>query len=698
MSPYQRKSIRRNLSEKRQPGAAAARKSAEETTNAVRRTEMVPVSEDPAAVLSDRRFLAAQRQSLAAQVNQLHGNQVLQRLVASNAAGNAKLSPFPHSKTTWRQVQRFGAKEHQDMGNLATGSKGYLWNDPTANGAGTGGGVPFRLTHGDIIMLSGDLFDPRDTIVVDGVEKPNPDSLFRLAGTPSSSPGQVPGTQDEVIYALKKSRGDDPRFATGGVWGNIQFSKAVIDAVDNRYLRLAAVNKEHFGAPQGKDVGPGAGLGASAGGSYRALHEDAILRAFFAAVSGKDNGEGLTREAAAQHFLTDHFAAGHLRTPRASIQEHWRGKYPLFFENFKKKVAHDLAVYINANETKGATVLGTVQDIAADAYGTVVEKTKGLPALGFEDLVSMVAHDLDNEMGLWVENDIGDHWQTFGDSNLSKSADTINIMTKAIRWGNEDIQRAHALGKTNPGPMATEWILNTVRSQLPSGAAVNGKYAPEQLIPRLDPAKETSVQTWKADSIDELWDKQVRSDSPRKYGDELTKSVQNGEIKDQLSGLASMVDAEKKTYKYGVYLGTVHPQAAYKNGFLAPLLSNPKQGLKDIIDFNPALGQANHNEDDAVIEEMDAMNEKQLSGMTLNQRVDRVRVLISGYGSEEDGENVIKLFKTAQPGERPKLYSLVEGHPWKGDWVQGVFVSDDEIWNALYRSQLNRLRDIINAK
>ena len=57
----------------------------------------------------------------------------------------------------------------------------------------------------------------------------------------------------------------------------------------------------------------------------------------------------------------------------------------------------------------------------------------------------------------------------------------------------------------------------------------------------------------------------------------------------------------------------------------------------------------------------------------------------------------MEIFSTAPAAERPKIYRLVEGHEWNGDWRHGVMVSDDEIWNALHRTDLARLRTLINA-
>ncbi|WP_138503638.1 hypothetical protein [Nostoc sp. PA-18-2419] len=603
-------------------------------------------------------------------------------------------------------IQRFGSLEHKSLGDKGSGGQTYDFQGgevTTGTEIHPPRQIPFRLTHGDITMLSGDYFDPRDTRLNEqGVEEPVPDSLFHLAATPSPDPGKTPGTQDEIIYAIKTINPQDPRFAQictpeqpqGGVWAQLEFSKAVTEAVDNRYLRLAANNSEHFAAPHGT-AGPDGGNRSSAGGSYRALHEDTILRAFFAGQSGQDIAEGMAREAAAHHFLTDHFAAGHLRTPRADIRQYWRQKYPLFFNNMKRKIALDVARYINDNTTNGATIFGTVSAIYDTIIAQVQEKTANMPELGFDDLVALVAHDFDNEQGLWVVNDLGDRWKTFGDSNLNKvdsNNQTAKMAELAVKLGCKDIENAHAFGSGNPGPYSSEWILDSVKAQAGSPAVPSAKYAPEQVLPRLDADANNGTQNWQADSLDALWAVKIRSDLERTYGEAITESVKSGEIKDKLDGMAAQFPENQKVADG--WLGTVHPQAAFIHGFLEPLVANPLVGLRSIIDFNPSEGQAGFNEDDAVMEE----STDDLPHLTLNQRADRVRALIGGWTGEDEGERVIEIFRTAPVGDRAQLYRLVEGHAWSGDWIEGVFTTDDDIVDALYRSQLNRLRKIINGE
>ncbi len=38
-----------------------------------------------------------------------------------------------------------------------------------------------------------------------------------------------------------------------------------------------------------------------------------------------------------------------------------------------------------------------------------------------------------------------------------------------------------------------------------------------------------------------------------------------------------------------------------------------------------------------------------------------------------------------------------EGHAWEGDFKHGWWVADDDMWNCLSSSQLDRLRKIIDG-
>ena len=132
-------------------------------------------------------------------------------------------------------VSRFNEEEHKPLG------------DEAANGATVisekRGNDRFDLTFGDVVMLSGDWFEPHD--------------LMSLARKPGNR-GALKGTRDEIVYALKVGLKDlkppDPRFRKGGIWADWTFSDPVTKAVDARFDSLASRNAAHYAAPRGRDA------------------------------------------------------------------------------------------------------------------------------------------------------------------------------------------------------------------------------------------------------------------------------------------------------------------------------------------------------------------------------------------------------------------------------------------------------------
>lgn len=636
-------------------------------------------------------------------------------------------------------VQCHGSIDHKSFGDDGTNNRNYGFGSPDAD-ATDHYNARFSLTQGDINMLSGDFFDAAPPAEGED-ESTNLDNLFTLAKIPSAAPGTEVGTRDEIVCAIYTIDPVDTRFdeaspfgadpVTGwlddvsgqdggqsadspaqtttqqGDWScAVPFSTDVQKAVDDRYVRRAADNSEHFADPTGEGGGPEAEAGSCAGGSYRAGHEDAILRAFRAGQTGEGIEDAQMREAAAQHYLEDLFASGHLRTPRTLIQDHWQQVYPNFFTNLKKKLAQDVARRINDAETNLVTVGGSVQDIYEEIYKQIEENTAGLPPFGFGDLVSMIAHDVDNEKGLNVINALGDDWVLFGDGHLD--AATQEHVVCAVALGDADISAAYALGQQTQASMEPTAVYAAVKQSAAAPARADATlYAPEQIVPKIDTEKETSKQNWEAGSLDELWNMAVRSDDPSvTYGSQIKLSFNSGEIAEKLKGFEEKFPEEQAIYLDDnekdpddtrlLYMGTIHPRQAFIDGFLNPLLANVQGGLNAIIKFSPDAGQASHNTDDATQADVQGSTEDELKGLTAEQRAIRVEHLVSGFCSEEEGETVIQLFSTAPAGDRPAIYHFVEGHPWAGDWRSGLFTIDDRLKDALTTDQLARLRALIN--
>lgn len=520
-------------------------------------------------------------------------------------------------------VQCFGAKEHKDAGDMGTDTRTYTWE--TAEGK-QGGAYPFALTHGDIVMLSGDLFDPRD-------EKPDEndpsktvpveDSLFKLAARPSSNRGKQLGTQDEIVAAIYKDRKSHVNFEPGGMWhwaididdkrhefqklAKIEqaqlelfgrgpkngLSKEVKKSVSLRYLRLASENVEHFKNPTDTDDSGDVKLGDrhSAGGSYRALHEAALLRAYDLGSTGKNNGPALVREAAAQHFLTDEFAAGHVRTPRQDISKWWDDKVPGFHKKFVDYIVHRVGVGLNETTTNALTAVATIKRLQGNVRSSLNETLAGKPEAHIGHIIGLLAHDVDNEIGLNVINDFGDTWITYGDGHMDKQDDdhpdnrTTAMVVKAVKFGVEDIEKAYQLGTLHKARSMRAHD-DIVKAHVRGG---EDKYKPEKVVPRLYGSMDGDQQ-WKFESIDELWDLPIRTDKPDiTWGKEIIKEVNSGQIGTELKDvLASQPEEDgpaipKTNIKVHFWGFRVFPRRAFKEYFLDDLQNNTQNTLNAII-------------------------------------------------------------------------------------------------------------------
>jgi hypothetical protein len=183
---------------------------------------------------------------------------------------------------------------------------------------------------------------------------------------------------------------------------------------DARYLALAKVNFDHF-LPNSKTVyKTGHELAIASALKARQILESMRQRNLFNAPGRMDEYnkflyefrdffvQALALEGMANHFLTDMFAPGHLRTPRVALH------------NF-------------CHETTGA-------------------------------LLSKCSHDEDNKQGMYVKNELGETWFALGDSKYFDKENEVNRRKckKAVVASVKEVLNAfkfgavsiHALNKT----------------------------------------------------------------------------------------------------------------------------------------------------------------------------------------------------------------------------------------------------------
>jgi len=160
-----------------------------------------------------------------------------------------------------------------------------------------------------------------------------------------------------------------------------------------RYLNLAETNLDHFGM--------------DAMSCYNAGHILAQQSAINAKGSRDPNTALMVAyaiNAFADHFLTDLFAAGHMRTPRRKLFE------------------------------------------SASVHNPLTQAAAGLCAMGM--------HNEDNKFGLWVENERRDKWVAYGDARYRDRWNSANrrVMKGALQQSMDDVWNAFKTGNvTNSG-------------------------------------------------------------------------------------------------------------------------------------------------------------------------------------------------------------------------------------------------------
>jgi hypothetical protein len=298
----------------------------------------------------------------------------------------------------------------------------------------------------------------------------------------------------------------------------------------------------------------------------------------------------MAHEAAGQHFLTDEFSSGHIRTPRESVQQYWNDKYPQFKANFVQVLGRLIGEALADDRAPAAVALpepvliASAQGKAAEAVGAA-----GPPGLG--DLLSLLFHDTDNDVGLKVGNDLGWEWTALGDTHIKEGGthpgaggrSHFDIIKLAVELGCNDVQRAYQIGASESTHNALKDIafervaadsarvLASVRQSSPAPTKPGAKYAPEQLVPRVISSVNGELN-WKAATFEELLGKALRTDIPDvTVRDALVASCQSGAIFHMMESTAFSQDVYAKVV--GITVG--YPYQAFRDGVVLPLKADP---------------------------------------------------------------------------------------------------------------------------
>ena len=304
----------------------------------------------------------------------------------------------------------FAATEHMLLGNAASGNEivtEIRFKDGTA------------LSFGEVVALSGDF--------VGSVAE-----LRQLAATPEG--------QDELRwarwFALGREREPEP-----SVPGDAK-KRALL-----RFVALAADNANHFSH---------GGTGIE---TYKRGHAEALRKAHEAGATGNAAlfAAAVTDEACSQHFLSDAFSAGHVRSPVTAIREAYRRELPDSVQQVIKYVVKRIVQNLDARgdvpwfwprpliESKALAAIDR-------AAGNVIKKF----SLG--DVVALACHNADGE-GLNVVSAVyptglpapgGFHWRAVGDGKLAPGTTTWRMALGAMRVSRLELELARDQGAKAP--------------------------------------------------------------------------------------------------------------------------------------------------------------------------------------------------------------------------------------------------------
>ena len=330
----------------------------------------------------------------------------------------------------------------------------------------------------------------------------------------------------------------DPRFELGGEYADVtrggpRRRRDVERRVRDRYLILAATNDDHFVDPGGitHDGPTGAAAFGSAPLAYRRLHEVALEEACRLGRVHGDAAQALAREAAAQHFLTDAFTAGHMRTPVAQIRRFWGARYPTFWADLQGRVAADTAATLR--ELTWAIRRLPERFLHDATLAAVRRRTQPYPQLSVGDFLARLFHDWDNTHGLAIGG--GD--VVFGDGHVHEGA-TRGLAVAAARAGIDDIEVAFELGEAGHR-LTGEPLYRAVRAATGAGR----RFRAESQIPRSSPLN--PPQNWRAPDLESLWEGPIVGGCATTVGEALTEMMEpDGYFIRQLDRLGqSLVDA-----------------------------------------------------------------------------------------------------------------------------------------------------------
>lgn len=337
-------------------------------------------------------------------------------LALQRAAGNAAVSALLTS------VQRFEGPEHRALG------------DATLTTIDLGNGVV--LSWGEMVALAGDEYPTLDKLLEDTRTE---EGRQRLRAALEHD--RIPGPHSQALPWPKDE----------------QKQKDLRSERDMAFVLLAMQNIQHFAE-------------GGAIESWQAAHTQALTEAVMAGVRGDAAGWEMAkaREAFGQHFLTDSFSGGHIRTPRKEIADWYTGTFAPrvalpFLDGLRDRIVDGLTAQVSPQTNwpdafVRPKVRKAVDEILAEKLASIGGRAGfvnwfGLAVAG---AVSGALHDLEGVCGVRVTSEAHPApWQAYGDGSLERpppggEADVAISREQAelaVLTAHADLETANLIGR-----------------------------------------------------------------------------------------------------------------------------------------------------------------------------------------------------------------------------------------------------------
>ncbi len=316
-------------------------------------------------------------------------------------------------------VQRFIGPEHAQLG------------DSTGASIDLGGGVV--LTWGQVVAIAGDEYGSIDELEADAKTA---DGRARIRAALEHD--QIPPSTIPSTLPSKKTK--------------VASGKTAEEEQEARYNALAIANVSHFAA------------GGTAIETWTAHHQDALAKAVEAGIDGDEPAHqlALATEAFGEHFLTDSFSGGHVRTPRAAILDWYSTTFGPkvvihLIDDLRRRLTASFAAQIAAQlpSSVGPAVppLSELVSESVEKVILMIVGPEGLAVLGARlgtyigGAVSGTLHDMEGERGVWV-NSVAHPtpWVAYGDLRLAQSPVSETEAKAAIVVAKAQVEKAFDIG------------------------------------------------------------------------------------------------------------------------------------------------------------------------------------------------------------------------------------------------------------